>query len=124
MCLLGATHNVWYSMASAAVHVVGAVAVGLVVMKAELCAEWCAVWCSISVAVVGVMSGTGVLCGAAAVQLWLTQQCVCAATIGKTVCVTCASNDASNRAWPSVGALNCPGAWHTIRCMRNTTRRC
>jgi hypothetical protein len=77
-----------------------------------LCDEWCAVWCSISAAVVAVMSG--VLYGAAVVQQWLAQQCVCAATVGAaTVGVTCALNGASNCAWLSVGALNCPVATHS-----------
>ena len=81
MCLLGATHNVWCSMASATVvgaTVVGAAAVGSVVIGAAevgVLSGVLSVWCSISVAVVGVMSG--VLYGASVVQLWLAQQCVC-----------------------------------------------
>ena len=81
MCLLGATHNVWCSMASAAVAsaaVVGTTVVGAVMIprcSRGWCAEWCAVWCKISVAVVGVMGS--VLYGASVVQLWLAQQCVC-----------------------------------------------
>ena len=79
--LLGVSHNVWCSMASAAVvgaTLVGAIVVGAVVIGAAevaRCAEWCAAWCSISVAVVGVMSG--MLYDASVVQLWLAQQCVC-----------------------------------------------
>ena len=82
-----------------------------------MCDEWCAVWCSVSAAVVAVMSG--VLYGAAVVQQWSAQQCVCAVTVGvATVGVTCALHGASNRAWLSVGALNCPGhrATHNQMC--------
>ena len=72
---------------------------------------------------VGLISG--VLYGAAVVQQWPAQQCVCAVTDGvATVGVTCALNGASNRAWLSVGALKCPVAQHTVRCMRNKARRC
>jgi len=68
---------------------------------------------------------SGVLYGAAVVQQWLAQQCVCAATLGATtVGGTCALNGASNRAWLSVGALNRPVARHTVRCRRNKARRC
>ena len=68
-----------------------------------------------------------VLYGASAVQLWLAawRNSVCAATAGATTMgVTCALNGASNRAWLSVSALNCPVARHTIRCVRDTARRC
>ena len=57
---------------------------------------------------------SGVLYGAAVVQQWSAQQCVCVVTVGvATVGVTCALNGASNRAWLSVGALNCPVAQRT-----------
>ena len=50
-----------------------------------------------------------VLYGAAVVQQWSAQQCVCAITVGVAIVgVTCALNGASNRAWLSVGALSCP----------------
>ena len=67
MCLLGATHNIWCSMASAAVvgaTVFRAAAVGSLVVgaaKVGAGAEWCAVHMvqykkkSISIEVVGVM---------------------------------------------------------------------
>ena len=72
---------------------------------------------------VGVVSG--VLYGAAVVQHWSAQQCVCAIAVGvATVGVTCALNGAPNRAWLSVGGLNCPVAQHIIRCMWNKARQC
>ena len=71
LCLLGATHNVWCSMASAAV--VGAAAVGLVAIgAAEVGAPSGVVHGAVRG---GVMSG--VLYGASVVQQWLAKQCMC-----------------------------------------------
>ena len=72
MFLLGATHNVWCSIASAAVvgaTVVGATAVNSVVIGAD--------WCSSGFGVV-----SSVLYDAIVVQQWLAQQGVCAASVG------------------------------------------
>ena len=38
---------------------------------------------------------------------------------GHYLCVECMLNGASNCAWLSVDAFNCPVAQHTVRCMRN-----
>ena len=65
-------------------------------------------------AVVGVMSG--VLYGAVAVQQWLAQRCVCAATVRAAVVdVTCAL------LMISVGALSCHTT-HNQMHMRNKAR--
>ena len=74
LCVLGATHNVWCSMANVGPNtavvgatVVAAATVGSIVIGAiGWCAERRAAWCSTSVAVVGVTSGA--LYGAAVVQ--------------------------------------------------------
>ena len=118
MCLLGATHNVWCSIASAAVvgaTVVGATAVNSVVIGAD--------WCSSGFGVV-----SSVLYDAIVVQQWLAQQGVrsisWSSNSGYYLCVELRLNGASNRARLSVGALNCPVVRHTVRCMQNKARRC
>ena len=68
---------------------------------------------------------SGVLYGAAVVQQWSAQQCVCVVTVRVAIVGnTCALNGASNRAWLSVGALNRPVARHTVSCRRNKARQC
>ena len=130
MRLLGATHNVWCSMASAAVvgaTMVGAAAVGLVVFDqcsrgTRLAMVWRVVccmfwrkWCNISAAVVGVMSG--VLYGAAVVGTAVCAQQQWVLPVRWMVpvepCVAqCRSIELSRR------------ARHAIRCTWNKARRC